>query len=423
MKVVQVCTLDFGGAGTAARRLNAGLRGLGVDSVMTVLGRKSTDRFVRRFPYDGVGDCLRCLIKPNARSRDLFKRWGRILDGYPDRPAGHDLFTDHVSVYQLPRSREIREADIVHLHWVAGMLDYGNAPEFLSGKRIVWTLHDSNPFTGGCHVPAECGKFRETCGRCPQLGSGDPEDLSHSAWKAKEECYRHLDMVLVAPSRWLGRCAADSSLLGRFPGLVIPNGIPTEVFRPYPKTEAKLSLGLPATGNVILFGAAYVSRWKGFGYLHDAIRRLPARIRGNSVLASFGPLKGIERPEGIRARDFGSVSDQELLARIYSAADVFVIPSLYESLSNTTLESLSCGTPVVGFSQGGVSEIVADGVTGKTAPPGDSGGLAEGIAWILEHSGAMGLPERCRDFAVREYAQHVQAERYRDLYGSLGRLA
>lgn len=413
--------MDFGGAGTAARRLNAGLRNLGVDSVMMVLERKSTDRFVRRFPYDGVGDRLRCLTRRNARWRKLFKRWGGILDGYADRPRGQDLFTDPVSECLLPRAREVREADILHLHWVAGMLDPGRARHFLRGRRIVWTLHDSNPFTGGCHVPAECGRYRDSCGRCPQLGSDDPEDLSRRTWRAKHEFYENLDLVVVTPSRWLGRCAADSSLLRRFPGVVIPNGVPTEVFRPCPKAEARQSLGLPGTGHVILFGAAYVSRWKGFDSLFDAVRRLPDRVREDSVLVSFGPRQGIEGPEGIRTRDFGSISDQGLLARIYSAADVFIIPSLYENLPNTILESLSCGTPVVGFSAGGVPEILVDGVTGKVASPADPGGLAEGIVWILEHSEEMRLPERCREIALGQYALEVQAERYRSLYRNLSR--
>ena len=48
---------------------------------------------------------------------------------------------------------------------------------------IVWTLHDMNPFTGGCHYSGDCGKFRESCGACPELQSTIQEDFSSESWE------------------------------------------------------------------------------------------------------------------------------------------------------------------------------------------------------------------------------------------------
>jgi len=105
-------------------------------------------------------------------------RWGRELSRYPGRPAGLEMYSDAWADVCLDHIQEIRDADIINLHWVAGLVDYSSMATSLAGKKIVWTLHDMNPFTGGCHYAGRCNKYEKSCGACPQLGSTSEDDLA-----------------------------------------------------------------------------------------------------------------------------------------------------------------------------------------------------------------------------------------------------
>jgi glycosyltransferase involved in cell wall biosynthesis len=102
---------------------------------------------------------------------------------------------------------------------------------------------------------------------------------------------------------------------------------------------------------------------------------------------------------------------------VYSSAEVFVIPSLQEAFGQTALESMACGTPVVGSDAGGIPEVVRDGVTGLLSRAGESLSLRDAILRLLNDSSLRSsLGANCREIAVREYALEMQARNYVDLY-------
>jgi glycosyltransferase involved in cell wall biosynthesis len=103
-----------------------------------------------------------------------------------------------------------------------------------------------------------------------------------------------------------------------------------------------------------------------------------------------------------------------------SAADVFVCPTRADNLPNVVLESMACGTPVVGFNVGGVPDMVRPGLTGLLAPPEDVQALRAAIKALLDDENLLGgMSAVCRQIAVNEYSLAVQARRYAELYESL----
>jgi glycosyltransferase involved in cell wall biosynthesis/Tfp pilus assembly protein PilF len=320
--------------------------------------------------------------------------------------------------------RQIQEADILHLHWVAGMLNYSELEKLGHGKPVVWTLHDMNPFTGGCHYAGTCSKFTEQCGACPQLGSTDKHDLANVTWQAKAGVYTALSLNLVAPSRWLRDCIAQSSLMGRFPLRVIPYSLPLERFYPMPHTSVRQRYSIPEKAKVVLFGADDTSNpRKGLRYLWAALNQLDsgAYTRENLYLVVFGDFfKAFQLNSPFNIITTGRITDTEALAQLYSTADVFVLPSLEDNLPNTALEAMACGTPVVGFASGGIIDIVDHKQTGYLAAKGDGKQLAEGIDWVLTAS-SQGIPFRqmCRNKAEKTYAYKNQSEAYLRLYNEL----
>ncbi|MCK4782107.1 MAG: hypothetical protein KAV87_00040, partial [Desulfobacteraceae bacterium] len=249
MKILHICTQDYGGAGIAARRLHLGLKSIGVESKMLVLHSFSSDTDIVKFREDN-----------NILKRQWKKRRRRLVssafNSYRDtRPNGLEMFSDDRSVYDISKHTLVKEADIIHLHWVAGMVDYMEFFPKVINKHIVWTLHDMNPFTGGCHYAGDCVKYRGNCHACPQLGSASLNDLSKRIWDRKEKCYKGKRIHVVTPSKWLADCARQSQLFRKFQADVIANGLSTYTFAEREKQYSRELLGLPKDKILILFGA------------------------------------------------------------------------------------------------------------------------------------------------------------------------
>ena len=422
INVVHLCMQDFGGAGKAAYRLHKGLQAVGVNSTMLVLNKRSGDPSVKVLPNDYSREIINCLDVSKYNSsvwNQQAVRWQKLMLEYPTRPAGLEVFTDAVSDVRLDLVQEIQDADIINLHWVAGVMDWPGASLSIRGKPIVWTLHDMNPFTGGCHYAGACKKYTETCGACFQLGSNTENDLSHHVWKQKYDAYKSLNINIVTPSRWLGKCAAESKLFSLFPVNVVPYGFPIDIFRPYPKEEVRKTLNIPESAKVILFGAdSVVNERKGFRYLLEALNKLSLKNEQNNIIVTFGNLpQGVKITSRYPVINLGSIADENQLAKIYSAADVFVLPSLEDNLPNTVVEAMACGVPVVGFDIGGIPDMIEHKKTGYLVTPKDTNGLIEGIDWVISSiSSGIDFLKECRTKVEKEYALEVQANAYRDLY-------
>ena len=377
MKVLYLNGADIeGGAAKAATRLLQGVRQQGVEARLLVQ-RKNGDEPLVDGPRSVLGKLLG-RIRPTVE---------QLLFGLtPKKMRG-----PFCSAF-LPDSLASRVAsfapDIIHLHWVARMMRLETLARF--NVPIVWTLHDSWPFTGGCYLPGDCARYRESCGSCPMLGSTRDDDLSHQIWKRKRQAWEGLHLTLVAPSRWMANCARSSSLFRNSRIEVIPNGIDTDVFKPYDRQAARDRFHLPHDKKLILFGAksATEDRNKGFHLLEEALRELAVTSRGHSFeLVVFGSGKPDKPTElGFKIHYLGWQGADVKLAQLYSAADVFVMPSIQESLGYTVMEAMACGTPCVAFNQGGVPDLIDHRQNGYLAAPFEPTDLARGIARVLEDS-------------------------------------
>jgi len=338
------------------------------------------------------------------------------------RPWGASTFSDDRSRHGAQILEQLPPWDILHLHWVSGMLDYSKFFERLPQDRpIVWTLHDMHPFTGGCHFDGKCEQFVGSCGCCPQLNSKNPNDFSHRSWARKRSGYQVLKsgvLHLVTPSQWLAGEVRRSSLLGDREVTVIPYGLDTEIFKPRDSGVARDLFGLRNDHKIVLFLADWASEArKGLPMLVDALEELPDRTNLCLLILGNG---GVELPDGVPNVRLDYVRNDRLLSMIYSAADVFALPVLQDNLPNTALEAMACGLPVVGFASGGVPEMIRDGVEGRLVPPGDVPALRSAItAALLDKRCRALMASNARNRVVREYGIELQAQRYLELYRRL----
>ena len=416
MRILHLSTSDsHGGAARAAFRLHTGLRRLGVDSAMLVLRRTSGDANVCELSWSGD---LATRFRRRRRRRQItadFEPYKRSL------PAGFEIFSDDRSEAGYDLVRQLPECDLINLHWVAGFVDheilFKNLPP---NVPLVWRLADMGALTGGCHYDGGCGGFTQRCGACPVLGSNTENDLSRAVWNRKHAALANIPddrLNLVGTTQWIAGEAKRSSLLGRFRATVIPNGLDTTEFAPRDKGFSRDTLGVPGEARVVLFVAdSAANKRKGFDHLAAALAGMSDEP--NLFLLSVGG--GKPNVPNLPQLHLGKISHDRMLSVIYSAADVFVIPSLQESFGQTITEAMACGTPVVGFDTGGIPDLVRPGVTGELAKVCDAFALREAIRRVLNNRETWSqLSANCRRVAVEEYSLELQATRYERLYRTI----
>ncbi len=202
---------------------------------------------------------------------------------------------------------------------------------------------------------------------------------------------------------------------------VLANAIDTECFRPLPKAAARARLRLPKDRKLILFGAAHGADEprKGFAHLQLALQHLAGSQTGAPLQAVvFGGARPKDPPDlGVECLYIGTIKDDDGLAALYAAADVFVAPSIQENLSNTVMEALACGTPCVAFDIGGMPDMIEHRRNGYLARAFDAADLAEGMRWLLEDDQRwQELSFRARQKVLEEFAMPVVARRHLELY-------
>ncbi|MGC6442420.1 MAG: glycosyltransferase [Rubripirellula sp.] len=308
--------------------------------------------------------------------------------------------------------------DLVHLHWVSRLVDYPSFFESIPKTTpIIWTLHDMQPITGGCHHAANCDHFQRQCGQCPVLGQPRQQDLSFRDHGIKKAALSGRQLHVVTPSKWLEKLARQSSILPSGTTFrTIRNGIDTRVFYPANRGESRRYLGLPENDILIGYGAESLSnRPKGIIEFLEAISRLPKHLNVSGVV--FGRQ---EPPTGVATvpiHHLGFLSRPEQLRAAYSAVNVFTVPSHAETISQSAPESLSCGTPVVGSNIGGIPEVVRDGITGLLFHPQDSIDFSRKLQTLLETPELLArMSSAGHDLIKREFTLPYSIDRYLDLY-------
>ena len=426
MKVCHFNTFPYGGAAYAARRIHDSLRLEGVLSKFYYWknNRKQLDATYERMEFEQPEEIplLGPIIRKHRRikQRQIKNRYDKHI-----RPRNKDLevfsgaqLLDHTRI-----NWNIHGADVIHLHWVAFFLDYmtffASIPDEVP---VVWTLHDMNPLSGGCHYSGACSRFTVGCGQCPQLIQPHATDESFESFKIKKRAIKKKNLTVVAPSRWMLNLAKSSMMFNantRFE--YIRYGFDLDVFRPYDKQQIRKELGIDCQGKFIVgFGAEDINHHrKGFHYVVETLRRLKQNPRIECVVFGGGDL-----PEDLqqlsKIHSFGFIEEPEQQAKIYSAMDCFLLPSLEDNSPQTGLEAMACGTPVVAFDTGGISEYVLSHQSGLLCSTGNANKLAASVDWLSKN------PLICKRMAARSrrlmearYSLREQAYNYRQLYDSI----
>lgn len=275
------------------------------------------------------------------------------------------------ATHKLLKKLDNFQPDIIHLHNIHGW--YVNIYMLFRyikkhNIRVVWTLHDCWAFTGHCpHFQEnDCMKWKTGCHNCDLHLNYPKSYLDNSKWMyaIKKHCFTDVrNMMIVTPSEWLASLVKQS-FLGCYPVQVINNGINLSIFRPQ-NSDFKKRYNIEKK-KVVLGVASQWNNKKGLDVFIELSKRLPNNYQVVLVGTS-------EKTDAVLPNKIISIhrtNNQQELAEIYTAADVFVNPTREDTFPTVNIEALACGTPVITFDVGGSPEII-DQYTGIVIPKDD----------------------------------------------------
>ncbi|MFY9317914.1 MAG: glycosyltransferase [Burkholderiales bacterium] len=402
--VVHATTHEHTGAGTAAVRIHRAVTKAGLRSELLVLHGTGAEPGVevvvaprRRLPLDLLHRAENALLGLQRSGEAAYRSLGYV------RGPG---------LAALQR----RRADVVHLHWIPGLLGVADVPEI--APPLVWTFHDQWPTCGAEHYTASA-RPREGYTPGNRVPGSRGLDLDRRAWERKRALWKDLAPVLACPSRWLAGEIRASVLFGGREVHVLPNPLDTALWRPQDRTALRARLGLPIDRTLILFSAWGITtdRRKGFHVLSEALAHLAARgLAAEAEVVLLGAT-GHERVQGFPAHWMGHVGDEARVREICAACDVLALPSLQDNYPNTLAEGMACGLATVASDIGGIPDLVQHGKTGLLAPPGDAERLAEQLALVLRDAELRArLAEAGRRAVMLACDERAVAARYLELY-------
>lgn len=392
MKILQVNTVCTG-ASTA--------------TISIQLARMVAANGGKSFVAYGRGDAA-----PSVESMRIEKKSEFLLHALLSR------LTDRQGFFSASATRKfcnfIREynPDVIHLHNLHGY--YLNIKILFEtlvqlDKPVIWTLHDCWALSGHCVYVGDCPKWRTGCGDCPKTHLYPKALIDQSARNLKQKQLLFTlpeNLTVVTPSDWLAGLVRRS-FLSKYPVQVIQNGIDLDIFKPS-KNDFRARYGIKTEDKVALGVANFRDQNKGLDDFSALVKSIPGcRV----VLVGLSEKRIASLPEGILG--LPRVNDPTELAKIYSAADVFVNPTYADNFPTVNLEALACGVPVVTYDTGGSAEAI--GNCGAAVSTGDREGLS---AAVQKHLLNPPSREQCREQASA-YDKNARFEKYLRLYEEL----
>ncbi|WP_258104027.1 glycosyltransferase [Marinoscillum sp. MHG1-6] len=410
MNILILTTFEkSGGAGIAANRLAASLKNSGFNVKLAyALGDSSGEGKVNMTN----SFFLKASFWWNFISERVFVR------SFISKKKYLYKFSLGKSGLNLSRNLEVAWADVIHIHWVNfGFVSLEEIYNLSKIKPIIWTFHDFWPITGGCHIPLSCELFKDKCQSC--FYTSKPSDRAEKQLNEKTLFFKKFRGQITVVSHWLKEQVLAGKVLKDRDVRVLGNSLNTKLYHPIAdKVELRYKFNLSPEKFIIVAGAADLNdEIKGFSFLIETLKILDGLDDFSCTLILFGRGTHSLNFSNIEIRHVGAVASPKQMCEIYNLGDCFVLSSIQETLSYTTMEAMACGIPVVCFDAGGVTDLLIHGKTGYLSKLRDSKDLAKGIFHFYTSPDLRReVSEQCRKHVANNYDEQVVSLDYYNLY-------
>ena len=400
-KIQHVSFSKSGGAGTVARRLQ---------------------EFQSKFPdYEStfLFDFHRSIGTDKFRDLSLTSR--AIIDNKIIKKYNQKVL---LSLFRNRENRQFFElikshSGITHLHWINGIIDFNSLSKLVKlNKKLVWTIHDMEPFTGGCHYSLDCDQLGKECIKCPIVYPPFRGNIRNQ-FQTKQAFYKNGNSIFYAfPSRWMQKQFNLAFPDVEIRSTIIANPISSIFFESNKDIEA-----FPTSSpNELVVGFVSISLndpLKRFNLVLRILNKVSEHIKKPITLVAIGmPIKINTVMPNIRIIQPGLISDEKSLLGFYASMDILISTSLSESFGLSIAEAGALGIPSLVQEGSGSSEIIMDGLNGLVAKT-----ESEFIIKLIEFSTNSVLREKLKR-NIKTYAMenwHIEkvASKYDDIYSEL----
>lgn len=373
MRVLQINNIDLAGARFNGHDLQLFLNRNGIKAQQMVLNKQgnSPNTLVLGGIYGG------------EHSRALFAEFESFF-------SMNDVIFPYG--WELLEHPSFQKADIVHYHLIHNnLISLPVFKELVSAKPSVWTLHDPWALSGHCVHSLGCDKWLTGCSPCEKLDIYFPlrVDKAGQMWKIKRDIYRQMDVDIIVASKYIYNMVKASPLTSHFDRVhLIPFGIDLNVFMNKKQQEIRKVLGIPSDDFVIFFRSD-PNHFKGLESIKGMLDHL--RTSKPITLITVGQ-KGllVQQQPHYRVKEYGWVNDPDMLANLYAACDVFLMPSAAEAFGLMAIEAMASARPVIVAEGTSLPDVTFAPECGIVFAQGDIDGFAHAVGQLIEH------PEECR---------------------------
>ena len=354
MKILHISTSDLGGAGVATIRFHEALLKENINSSIlflecskyrgpnTYVFQKKARNEIKLPSYPTLtfkNYLLEKFFQKFTKDREfilieLNKRKQADNKIEIDSQTKFEVFSSPTSFYNILESDVYQNADIIHLHWVSGFIDFES---FFKNNRkpVFWSLHDEYPLLGAFHFKLDSERNKIEYGQIDQAYAKIKQDsILNSA----------STITFVSGADWL-MIELSNHVFSTLNRVKVNYSVDKTLYRYIDKNSAKSLLNLPNDKPTILFAAGNVLNYrKGFDLLLPLIEDYDFSDVHFMVMGDFK-----NKIENTNVTLLGKISDELLMPIIYAAADFYVLPSRAEGFSYGMSEALCCGTPVIAF--------------------------------------------------------------------------
>lgn len=327
-----------------------------------------------------------------------------------------------IGTEKLKRRILIEKPDVVHLHCINGyFVNIYKFIDWLKRNKIktILTLHAEFMFTANCDHAFDCEQWKIECADCSRYKNATNSfffDNTLKSFRLMKRAFEGFDsLYVVSVSPWLENRAKSSAILNKMNHCCILNGINTSIFcyKNVKKQDFNKALNGKIGENRIILHVTPC-----FSDTDDEIKggkwliQLANHMKNNNIVFLVAGSYKIRNKVPDNIILLGNIRNQDYLANLYSLSDLTLLLSKRETFSMVTIESLCCGTPVIGFKAGG-PECIADPRYSSFVDYGNISLLAKQIMHIMDRKYDK---EMISKVEKEKYSEEIMCRNYYTLY-------